>query len=51
MNETALVTDCLNAMQDAVQIPVTVKHRIGIGRQNEYVVVLDFVGTLSVQTA
>ncbi|MBF0804767.1 MULTISPECIES: tRNA dihydrouridine(20/20a) synthase DusA [unclassified Neisseria] len=51
MNETALVADCLNAMQDAVQIPVTVKHRIGIDRQNEYAVVRDFVGALSVQTA
>ena len=51
MNETALVADCLNAMQDAVRIPVTVKHRIGIDRQNEYAVVRDFVGTLSVQTA
>ncbi|MDO4907996.1 tRNA dihydrouridine(20/20a) synthase DusA [Neisseria sp.] len=51
MNEAALVADCLNAMQDAVRIPVTVKHRIGIDRQNEYAVVRDFVGALSVQTA
>ena len=33
MNDAALVADCLNAMQDAVQIPVTVKHRIGVDRE------------------
>lgn len=51
MNEVALVADCLNAMQDAVQIPVTVKHRIGIDRQTEYQAVADFVGTLAKTTA
>ncbi|MDO5639845.1 MAG: tRNA dihydrouridine(20/20a) synthase DusA [Neisseria sp.] len=50
MNETSLVADCLNAMQDAVQIPVTVKHRIGVDRQSEYAVVRDFVGTLAEKT-
>ena len=34
MNDVDLVADCLNAMQDAVEIPVTVKHRIGVDRQN-----------------
>ena len=47
MNEADLVADCLNAMQDAVAIPVTVKHRIGVDRQHDYQVVADFVGTLS----
>lgn len=51
MNEAGLVVDCLNAMQDTVQIPVTVKHRIGIDRQTEYQTVQDFVGTLREQTA
>lgn len=46
MNDVDLVADCLNAMQDAVEIPVTVKHRIGVDRQTEYQVVADFVGTL-----
>ena len=46
MNDVYLVADCLNAMQDAVEIPVTVKHRIGVDRQTEYQVVADFVGTL-----
>ncbi|MCP1772212.1 tRNA-dihydrouridine synthase A [Neisseria perflava] len=51
MNEVDLVTDCLNAMQDAVQIPITVKHRIGVDRQTDYQVVADFVGTLHKKTA
>ncbi|QEY26333.1 tRNA dihydrouridine(20/20a) synthase DusA [Neisseria zalophi] len=52
MNEVSLVADCVNAMQDAAQdIPVTVKHRIGVDRQTEYESVRDFVGTLSEKTA
>ena len=51
MNEVMLVADCLNAMQDAVKIPVTVKHRIGVDRQTEYQTVSDFVGTLRDKTA
>lgn len=51
MNEVMLVADCLNAMQDAVGIPVTVKHRIGVDRQTEYQTVADFVGTLAEKTA
>jgi tRNA-dihydrouridine synthase A len=46
MNEAGLVADCLRAMQDAVSIPVTVKHRIGLGRVESYGFVRDFVGTL-----
>ena len=30
MAHPALVADCVKAMRDAVSIPVTVKHRIGI---------------------
>lgn len=51
MNEVGLVADCLNAMHDAVGIPVTVKHRIGVDRQTEYQTVADFVGTLRDKTA
>ena len=50
MNEVELVADCIKAMQNAVQIPVTVKHRIGVDRQTEYSTVQDFVGTLSQKT-
>ncbi|MFS6938223.1 tRNA dihydrouridine(20/20a) synthase DusA [Neisseria animaloris] len=51
MNEVGLVADCLRAMQDRVQIDVTVKHRIGVDRQTEYSVVQDFVGTLAAKTS
>jgi tRNA-dihydrouridine synthase A len=46
MAEAGLVADGLKAMQDAVHIPVTVKHRIGIDRIERYEFVRDFVGTL-----
>jgi tRNA-dihydrouridine synthase A len=47
MNEASLVADCVKAMQDVVDVPVTVKHRIGIDRSESYAFVRDFVGTLS----
>ncbi|NVO05636.1 MAG: tRNA dihydrouridine(20/20a) synthase DusA [Rhodoferax sp.] len=47
MNEAPLVADCVKAMLDVVDIPVTVKHRIGVDRTEIYAFVRDFVGTLS----
>jgi len=47
MNEPALVADCVKAMADAVDIPVTVKHRIGIDKVESYAFVRDFVGTVA----
>jgi tRNA-dihydrouridine synthase A len=47
MAEPALVADGVKAMRDAVSIPVTVKHRIGIDRIERYDFVRDFVGTLA----
>ncbi len=47
MNEADLVADCVKAMLDAVDMPVTVKHRIGIDRSESYGFVRDFVGTLA----
>ena len=47
MAEPGLVADGLKAMQDAVSVPVTVKHRIGIDREESYGFVRDFVGTLA----
>ena len=44
MAEPALVADCVKAMRDAVSVPVTVKHRIGIDRGEDYGFVRDFVG-------
>ena len=46
MAEPDLVAACIRAMQDAVAVPVTVKHRIGIDRGHDYGLVRDFVGTL-----
>ncbi len=46
MAEPALVADCVKAMQDAVDIPVTVKHRLGLDYDDSYGFVRDFVGTL-----
>ncbi|HET7524848.1 MAG TPA: tRNA dihydrouridine(20/20a) synthase DusA [Burkholderiaceae bacterium] len=46
MAEPQLVRDCVRAMRDAVPLPVTVKHRIGIDRIESYAFVRDFVGTV-----
>ncbi len=47
MAEPQLVADCVKAMRDAVSIDVTVKHRIGIDRNESYDFVRDFVGTVA----
>ena len=47
MAEPALVADCVKAMRDAVNIDVTVKHRIGIDDVDSYGFVRDFVGTVA----
>ena len=47
MAEPALVADGVKAMVDAVDLPVTVKHRIGLDRNEDYGFVRDFVGTVA----
>ncbi len=47
MAEPALVARCIAAMQDAVGIPVTVKSRIGIDDQDDYVDLLRFVDSVA----
>jgi tRNA-dihydrouridine synthase A len=47
MAEPQLVADGVKAMRDAVSLPVTVKHRIGIDRGESYEFVRDFVGTVA----
>ena len=47
MAEPGLVADCVRAMRDAVAVPVTIKHRIGIDRSESYAFVRDFVGTVA----
>jgi tRNA-dihydrouridine synthase A len=46
MGHPALVADCVKAMLDAVSIPVTVKHRIGIDGRDSYAELRDFVATV-----
>ena len=47
MAEPELVRDCIAAMRDACDVPVTIKHRIGIDQQESYSELADFVGTVS----
>ncbi len=47
MNEPQLVADCVRAMRGAADVPVTVKHRIGIDRAEDYGFVRDFIGTVA----
>ena len=47
MAEPQLVADCVKAMVDVVEVPVTVKHRISIDKGESYDFVRDFVGTVS----
>jgi tRNA-dihydrouridine synthase A len=46
MAEPDLVADCIKAMQDAVSVPVTVKHRLGLDKNESYDFVRDFVGAI-----
>ena len=47
MTEPQLVADGVKAMRDAVDLPVTVKHRIGIDQDESYGFVRDFVGSVA----
>ena len=47
MAEPQLVADCVKAIADSVQIPVTVKHRTGIDRIEDYGFLRDFVGRVA----
>ena len=47
MAEPQLVAECVTATREAVSIPVTVKHRVGIDRVEAYEFVRDFVATVS----
>jgi tRNA-dihydrouridine synthase A len=47
MREPALVAECIAAMRAAVAIPVTVKCRLGVDEQEDYVSLLDFIDTVA----
>ncbi len=44
MKEPVLVAQCIAAMKDAVDIPITLKHRIGVDNQTSHAELEDFVG-------
>jgi tRNA-dihydrouridine synthase A len=47
MAEPQLVAECISAMQAAVKIPVTIKHRIGIDDMEDYAGLTHFVSTVA----
>lgn len=47
MAEPELVAECIATMQNAVRIPVTVKHRIGIDDMDDYEGLVKFVSTIA----
>jgi tRNA-dihydrouridine synthase A len=47
MAEPELVADCVRAMRQAVKIPVTVKHRLGLNKVESYDFVSSFVRKVS----
>ncbi len=47
MLEPDLVTDCMSAMLDAVDIPVTIKTRLGVDDFYSYQFISDFVGRVA----
>lgn len=49
MAEPGLVADCIKAMRDVVDIPVTIKTRIGIDELDSYQFLGDFIDTVSQQ--
>jgi len=47
MKNAAITADCVASMREAVDLPVTVKHRIGVDDYDSYDFLCQFVGTLS----
>lgn len=47
MDEPHLVARCIGALQDALPIPITVKHRIGLDYNNDYNYLKNFVSRIA----
>jgi tRNA-dihydrouridine synthase A len=47
MAEPGLVSDCVKAIRNVVSVPVTVKHRVGIDKVEDYSFVRVFVATVA----
>lgn len=50
MRNTMHLAACLNAMQQAVDMPITLKHRIGLDQEQSYEWLRDFVGEIAHRT-
>ncbi len=46
MAKPDLVVNCIKAMQDVVDIPITIKHRLSLDQNNSYSFLLDFIGKI-----
>ena len=47
MKHTQTTADCIKAMADAIDLPITIKHRIGVDDFDSYDFLSDFVGTVA----
>ena len=47
MKNPALVAECVRAMRETVNIPVTVKHRLGVDDTTDYPLLADFIARLA----
>ena len=47
MKNAQITAECIKAMQDAVDLPITVKHRIGVDDFDSYEFLCDFVDSLA----
>ncbi|MFP3014586.1 MAG: tRNA dihydrouridine(20/20a) synthase DusA [Arsenophonus sp.] len=50
MREGKLVADCIKAMQDVTTIPITVKTRIGVDNDDNYLFLSDFIDKIITDT-
>ena len=47
MRHPELVKDCLSAMLEVADVPITIKHRLGVDELDSYEFARDFVGTVA----
>ena len=47
MKDAQVTANCVSAMREAVDLPITVKHRIGVDEYDSYQFLADFVGTVA----
>ncbi|MBV32925.1 MAG: tRNA dihydrouridine(20/20a) synthase DusA [Porticoccaceae bacterium] len=47
MKDASRTADCLSAMLDAVELPITIKHRLGVDDLDSYDFLRDFIGSIS----